>query len=201
MAARGRPRCFDRTCALEQAMEVFWEHGYEGASLADLTAAMGIASPSLYSAFGSKEALFRESVNHYLQTDGSGIWQALEQEPTARAAVSNLLHASAEAVTLPNKPTGCFLVLAIANCSPENAGIQIELRNRRVHLGDLLRLRLDRGIADGDLPPGTETRALSSFFMTVQQGMSLQARDGGTRADLLRVADFAMAAWPAPAAA
>ena len=196
MAARGRPRCFDRTSALERAMEVFWERGYEGASLSDLTAAMEIASPSLYAAFGSKEALFRESVTHYSQTDGSGLWQSLDSQPTAREAVASLLKASAEASTQPNKPTGCFLVLAMANCAPENAEVQNELRDRRNFLGDLVRLRLDRGVADGDLPPGTDTRALSAYFITVMQGMSLRARDGGTRAELLDVAGYAMAAWP-----
>jgi AcrR family transcriptional regulator len=196
MAARGRPRCFDRTCALEQAMEVFWERGYEGASVAELTAAMGIAAPSLYAAFSSKEELFRESVRHYLQTDGSGIWQSLDDEPSARLAVVNLLKAGAEAATMPNKPAGCFLVHAMANCSPENIEMQLELQERRVHLADLLRLRLDRGIADGDIRPGTDTRSLSAYFITVLQGMSMRARDGGSRTELMQAAEYALAAWP-----
>jgi AcrR family transcriptional regulator len=177
-------------------MEVFWERGYEGASLSELTSVMGIAAPSLYAAFGSKEELFRESVRHYLQTDGSGIWKALDEEPSTRKAIVTILRATAEASTLPNKPAGCFLVTALANCSPENVGMQAELRDRRIMLGDMLRLRLDRGIADGDLPAGTDTRALSAYIITVQQGLSMRARDGGSRAELMRTADLAMAAWP-----
>lgn len=200
MAARGRPRCFDRTAALQQAMEVFWARGYEGASIADLTAAMGIASPSLYAAFGSKEQLFREAVDHYVETDGSGCWRGFNDHPTARAAIAAVLEAGAEASTMPGKPSGCFIVLAAMTCSAENAELQRELSERRRSLCDVVRLQLERGIARGELAPGTDAQALTAFFITVLQGMSIRARDGGSREDLLAVARHAMAVWDGLAA-
>jgi AcrR family transcriptional regulator len=195
MAPRGRPRCFDRTVALQKAMEVFWEHGYEGASMAELTAAMGIASPSLYAAFGCKEQLFREAVEHYTATDGSGTWKALNDSESAREAIEELLKATAEAVTLPGRPAGCFIVLGATNCSPENEDVQKELSERRLSMCELIRLRLERGVAEGELPAGTDVRSLTSYVVSVQQGMSILARDDSSREQLLAVARHAMLAW------
>src|SRR5918996_4164529 len=110
MAERGRPRSFDRAAALRRAMEVFWAKGYDGASLSDLTAAMGINSPSLYAAFGSKEGLFREAVALYGATEGTEIWEALPQAPTAREAIERFLRASALSFTRPDRPAGCLVV-------------------------------------------------------------------------------------------
>ncbi|MBF6482277.1 TetR/AcrR family transcriptional regulator, partial [Nocardia cyriacigeorgica] len=112
MAERGRPRAFDRDVALRRAMEVFWEHGYEGASMTDLTSAMGINSPSLYAAFGGKEALFREAIELYGRTEGGLTARALREEPTARAAIEAMLRDNAVAYTAPDKPHGCMVVLA-----------------------------------------------------------------------------------------
>src|ERR671919_2398814 len=107
MAERGRPRSFERDTALRRAMEVFWAKGFDGASMADLTGAMGINSPSLYAAFGSKEDLFREAVALYGATEGTEIWSGLQEAPTARAAVERFLRVSAESFTRPGKPRGC----------------------------------------------------------------------------------------------
>jgi AcrR family transcriptional regulator len=195
MSPRGRPRSFDRTEALKRAMEVFWERGYEGSSLAELTAAMRINSPSLYAAFGSKRQLFDEAVAHYAATDGSTTWHAFASRPTARAAVEALLRSTAESVTQPGKPPGCLIVLAATNCAAENDAVRDDLSDRRRSLVEALRMRLERGIAEGDLPSGTDTRALATFFTTVLQGMSVQARDGATREDLMKALDHLMRAW------
>lgn len=189
MAPRGRPRRFDRTTALQRATELFWERGYEAASLADLTGVMGIASPSLYAAFGCKEELFRESVAHYCRTDGAWLATALAGQPTARAAILALLRAAAEAATIPGKPSGCLMALG----GPTLGSV-------RQAFGDRLRDRIETGLAAGELPAGPDPAALAGFVMTVLQGLSLQARDGATRATLLAIADVAIHAWDHAAA-
>lgn len=123
MSPRGRPRAFDREHALTQAMLVFWERGYEGASLTELTEAMGIKPPSLYAAFGDKEALFREAIEHYKSAYGQHTTRALTEEPTARAAVEALLRNNACTYVEPGHPKGCMVVLAATNCTPANAPV------------------------------------------------------------------------------
>lgn len=195
MAVRGRPRSFERDVALRRAMEVFWAKGYDGASLADLTAAMGINAPSLYAAFGSKEALFREAVALYGATEGTEIWTALPEAPTAREAIERFLYASAVSFTRPDRPAGCLVVLGALLASEANASVCRELRESRAGNVGALRERLERARAEGDLPASLDCEAVATFYATVQQGMSIQARDGASRATLLAVADCAMAAW------
>ncbi|XXT19405.1 TetR/AcrR family transcriptional regulator [Sorangium sp. So ce429] len=197
MAGRGRPRSFDRAAALRRAMEVFWERGYEGTSLSDLTAAMGINSPSLYAAFGCKESLFREAVSLYNEVEGAAVTRAMSEEPTARRAVEAMLRGNAEAYVSPGKPSGCMIVLAATLGTQESEAVRCHLAEvRRGALVELQR-RLDRGVAEGDVPAGTDTAALAAFYTTVLQGLSIQARDGASREALLAVVDCAMAAWDA----
>jgi AcrR family transcriptional regulator len=194
---RGRPRCFDRDEVLARAMGVFWEHGYEGSSMAMLTAAMGINSPSLYATFGSKERLFRESVALYGQRAGSRTHRALAEHPTARAAVAAMLADNIEEYTRPGQPHGCLVVLSAPVGAPDHADVREYVRALRDQVRADVRARLDRGVADGDLPAGTDTRALAAFYTTVLNGLSLQARDGRPRAELTAAADAALAAWDA----
>ncbi|QDQ13980.1 TetR/AcrR family transcriptional regulator [Streptomyces spectabilis] len=203
MATRGRPRSFDRQEALRRAMEVFWEQGYEATSMTDLTAAMGIASPSLYAAFGSKERLFQEAVALYSTTDGSAMARAFTEVPTARGAVEAVLRANARAYTDRDRPTGCMIVLAATNCSPGNAPVRDHLATWRRSGAEMMADRLRRGVDEGELPATTDTEAVAAFYTTIIQGMSVQARDGATRTDLNKTVDRAMAAWetvlaPAP---
>jgi AcrR family transcriptional regulator len=195
MAERGRPRSFDRNAALRRAMTVFWERGYEGVSLSDLTAAMGINAPSLYAAFGCKEALFREAVALYGANEGSIAERALREKKSAREAVEALLRGNAEAYADPKNPRGCMVVLAATNCTPENEDVRAHLSQCRRDAQKMLRRRLDLGVAAGDLPGGTDAAALAAFYTTVLNGLSIQARDGASRRQLHAIVDVAMAAW------
>lgn len=195
MSKRGRPRAFDRAAALRRAMEVFWERGYEGTSLGDLTAAMGINRPSLYAAFGCKEALFREAVELYGSAEGSATDRALREAPTARAAVEAMLRGNVDAYLDPKNPAGCMIVLAATLGTPESKGVRDHLAECRRSGQAALQRRLERGVAEGELPAGTETAALAAFYTTLLQGLSIQARDGASRETLNAVVDNAMAAW------
>ncbi|MBF6115679.1 TetR/AcrR family transcriptional regulator [Nocardia terpenica] len=199
MAERGRPRAFDRDRALRRAMEVFWEHGYEGASMGDLTAAMGINSPSLYAAFGCKEALFREAVDLYSRCEGSHTERALREQPTARASIEAMLRDNAVAYTAADTPHGCMVVLAGSTYTTRNTAIRDFLIEKRRQTTENVRHRLERGITDGDLPAHTDTAALARFYTTVLYGLSIQARDGATHPDLIASIDTALSAWPVPA--
>ncbi|MGV0581087.1 TetR/AcrR family transcriptional regulator [Mycolicibacterium elephantis] len=195
MASRGRPRTFDRTEALEHAMEVFWQHGYEGASMSDLTASMGINSPSLYAAFGSKEQLFREAVAHYDQTLGATAAAELRDRPTAQEAIAAVLRHHAAAFCDPDKPRGCMIVLAATTCTERTRSIHEHLAELRIATEDAFRARIERGIADGDVPAGTDAATVAAFYNTVNHGMAIQARDGADQTKIAAIAEAAIASW------
>ncbi|MBI3524745.1 MAG: TetR/AcrR family transcriptional regulator [Betaproteobacteria bacterium] len=195
MTQRGRPRSFDRAAALRRAMEVFWAQGYDGTSMSNLIAAMNVNSPSIYAAFGSKEALFREAVALYRETEGGRILSAMTTAPSTRAAIETMLRVSAEEYTRPGKPRGCLIVLGALHADDGNEVMRRELQVHRAESLTMLLQRLKRGVAEGELPNGPDWRAIATFYITVQQGMSIQARDGATRKALLAVADCAIAAW------
>ncbi|MFI5779672.1 TetR/AcrR family transcriptional regulator [Nocardia sp. NPDC051570] len=196
MADRGRPRAFDRALALRCAMEVFWEHGFAGASMSDLTAAMGINSPSLYAAFGGKEQLFREAVDLYRETDGGYTERALSEQPTARRSIEAMLRDNAAAYADDTTPRGCMVVLAGSTYTTRNTAIRDFLIEKRGHTTDSVRARLDRGVAAGELPADTDTAELADFYVTVLFGLSVKARDGAELPQLQRSIDRAMSAWP-----
>ncbi len=195
MAERGRPRSFDRAAALRRAMELFWTRGYEATSLSDLTAAMGISSPSLYAAFGCKEALFREAVALYGATEGVGALRLLDEAPTAQAAIEAMLRRSAQRFTRPGRPPGCLAVLGAINCSADNEAVQRHLAEWRAGVFKAIRRRFQRGVAEGELPARFDIEAAAAFYVTVQNGLSLQARDGASRQRLDAIVDCAMGAW------
>jgi AcrR family transcriptional regulator len=191
----GRPREFDIDEALDSALKVFWRKGYEGASLPDLTKAMGINRPSLYAAFGNKEALFRKAIDRYVEGHASHVREAL-RAPTARAVVQRLWSGSIDLITGSRNPRGCFLVQAALACGDEAEGVRREVARRRVRLEARLRERFERAVSEGDLPPGTNPADLARYVATVSHGIAVQAADGATRDQLNRVAETAMLAWP-----
>jgi AcrR family transcriptional regulator len=196
MAAIGRPREFDRGAALEAAMLAFWRKGFAATSMNDLCDAMGVRSPSLYAAFGSKEALYLEAIEHYVEIFGPPVWDKLAEGATARAGVETLLLAATE--SLPKSgtiPAGCMATLAAVS-DEWPAGIADVVRKIRVEMLGMLRSRLEAGVANGELPTTTDIEALSRFYLTVYQGMAVQARDGAATAELRGVVAAAMAAWP-----
>ncbi len=198
MTTLGRPRTFDREEALLRAMEVFWAHGYEGATLNDLQQAMGgITPPSFYAAFRSKEALFREAVELYSSTLGMPMMQALAERPTAREAIEALLLGAVVAFSKSGRPRGCFLVLGAINIAPANKSVQDYLRLLRGRRRKLIEQRLARGVEEGELPTSLDLKALASFYTTVIDGLAIQARDGASRESLKFSVRCAMAAWDA----
>ncbi|WP_062208539.1 TetR/AcrR family transcriptional regulator [Streptomyces sp. NBRC 109706] len=194
--SRGRPRSFDRDTALEQATHAFWEHGYEATSIADLTAAMGIGAPSLYAAFGDKRSLFEEVVAFYVERYGSFIGRALAEEPTARRGVARVLREAAVEYTRQGRPAGCLVVSAVTNYADSAREVAEELRVIRRGNFQAVRDRVRMDIAAGVLPATADAEGLARFTSAVIQGMSQQARDGATAAELAVVAEAALRAWP-----
>ncbi len=196
MAVIGRPRGFDRDAALEAAMFLFWRKGFAATSMNDLCDAMGVRSPSLYAAFGSKEALYLEAVEHYVRTQGPPVWDKLAEGATARAGIENLLIAGTE--SLPKSratPAGCMAMLAAVSDEWPTAIVRV-VKTVRLEMLGMLRSRLENAVARGELLASTDIDGLSRFYLSVFQGMAIQARDGATQAELRAVAAAAMAAWP-----
>lgn len=189
----GRPREFDREQALQQAMLAFWRRGYEGTSMSDLVAALGIASARIYAAFGSKEGLFREAVARYAARDGGFADLALRQESDVAAAIERMLCDAVMLYTRHDAPQGCMVVSAATNCSEQNDGVQEWLRAQRQERTQSVTERLRRGVADGQLRPDADAEALGDFYAAQLHGISVQARDGVPRERLLASVRVAMA--------
>ncbi len=189
--APGRPREFDREAALHAAMLVFWQHGYEGASLTDLTKAMGVSRPTLYATFGDKEALFREAVNAYTVLKDEGLRAALAQ-PTARGVAETMLQLTAGERTLP----GCLLVQGALVGSADSDCVRGELASIRRQDTALLTERFERAREEGDLPPHADPAALARYVGCLAYGMMVESAGGITPAELRGVVEVAMANWP-----
>jgi AcrR family transcriptional regulator len=193
--AVGRPRSFDADQALESALKVFWRKGYEGATLPDLTKAMGINRPSLYAAFGNKEALFRKVLDRYAEGPAAYDREALE-EPTARKVAERLLLGAVDLATDPKHPGGCLAVHGALACGDEAQCIRKELIARRIKREAALKRRFQRAKAEGDLPTTANPADLARYITTITQGLAIQAASGATRKELQRVAKTALRAWP-----
>ena len=191
----GRPLSFDRDAALEQAMLTFWRYGYETTSIVDLTTAMGVTAPSLYTAFGDKKRLFLEAAYRYAG-DPEVMARAIDGAPSAHDAAREMLNAAAVAYTGDTTPKGCLLASATASCSATSADVQNAIADIRRAVAERLRARVDRDTASGVLPPETDAAALVGLVMAVTQGMSTLARDGTPRSSLLAIVEAALQGWP-----
>ena len=189
--AIGRPRTFDRDTALDQAMEVFWRHGYEGATIAQLTEAMGINPPSLYAAFGSKEALLKAALDRYTARREAWMEEVLSA-PTAREVTARMLMGVAEKQTDPSNPPGCLLVQGGLACGSGSANVPFELAARRAQTEEQLRHRFERAKAEGDLAEAADPAALARYVSAVITGMSVMASYGADREALAQVAEVAI---------
>jgi AcrR family transcriptional regulator len=192
---RGRPREFDTEKALDAALLLFWRHGYEGTSLSALTEAMGINVPSLYAAFGNKEQLFKKVLDRYVQRPASYLPNSLK-EPTARAVVEKLFRGAIDMVMSPRHPDGCLLVQGALASGPMGESVTIELSRRRAGAEAALRGRLERAVAESDLPSDVDPVKLARYLITVLWGMSVQAAGGATRAQLREIGEMALRTWP-----
>jgi len=191
----GRPRAFDVDDALDRALKVFWRKGYEGASLPELTRAMGINRPSLYAAFGNKESLFRKAVARYIEGPAGYSREAL-QAPTARAVVERLLQGTVNLITDPRNPRGCLLVQGALACGESADSVRRALISRRAASIAALRERFERAQAEGDLPADADAENLARYVATILHGMAVQAASGASRQELLGVVKTALRAWP-----
>jgi len=195
IAHRGRPREFCVDNALAKALRVFWSKGYEGASLSDLTEAMGITRPSLYAAFGNKESLFRKALDLYEREKMDYVGKALAQ-PTARKVAEYLLRGSLENATSCDEPHGCLGVISSVTCGDEAQSIREEVLERGKVAKRALIERMERAKVEGDLPADTDVEGLTSFLFAIMQGISVQAGSGASREDLERLVGAGLMMWP-----
>ncbi len=182
---RGRPPAFDRETVLAAARDTFWKHGYDGSSIADLTAAMGITPQSLYAAFGSKAELYRETLEQYRRMPRPEPGNPFQDELDTVTAFERFLGNSARVFTAPEHPKGCMISTAVLNCAEENEPIAHHVASMRLQTLGVFAARIERGIAEGDMRPDADARSLARFLGAIVQGMSVQARDGATTEELL----------------
>ena len=194
-AIKGRPREFCLDEALAAALRVFWSKGYEGASMTELTEAMGITKPSLYAAFGNKEALFRKTLDLYEREKMAYVGQALAK-PTARAVAEHMLRGSVENQTSNCEPRGCLGVISSVACGAEAESIRANVHERSKVAKAALIERMERAKVEGDLPDHVDVEALTGFLYALMQGMAVQAGAGASRAELDRLVDTSMLMWP-----
>jgi AcrR family transcriptional regulator len=193
---RGRPREFDRDKALQDALLVFWRKGFHPTSIADLCEAVGVNTPSLYAAFGSKEDLYAEAVELYMKAAESLFWRYLKEGRTARTGMQTLLHATAkEMVSNESHPTGCFVTLALVDEDMPPAVSKIIRKSRRDWL-EVFRSHIKQAIAKGELTASTNVDSLSRFFQAIVQSIGIQAHDGATQTELEGMVETAMGVWP-----
>jgi AcrR family transcriptional regulator len=196
---RGRPRRFDSEKALEQVLGLFWEQGYLGTTYADICTRTGLGKPSLYAAFGNKEATFLASLSLYMDQYVRPGAAALEAEPDARKSLHDLLAATVDGLTAEGVPLGC-MVATNAACSDASDVPQVvaeAVRHAAAETPLAIAARLRRAAAEGDLAQGASIEALSAFFDALITGLSGMAKRGVQKQELMKAVGTAMSAWPA----
>ena len=195
IAVRGRPREFCLDAALASALRVFWSKGFEGTSLNDLTEAMGITRPSLYAAFGNKEALFRKALDLYEREKMAYVGRALSQ-PTARKVAETMLRGALDNVTSSDEPHGCLGVITSVSCGAEAESVRDEVLARGKVINKALIERFEQAKAEGDLPAHVDVEGLTNLLKAMLQGISVQAGAGATREELRKLVDTGLMLWP-----
>jgi AcrR family transcriptional regulator len=192
---KGRPREFDIDLALDTALQLFWQHGYEGVSIAMLAEAMKIKIPSLYAAFGNKESLFLKAVERYADHAGH-IYHESFKRKTAREVVEAILLGEVELVTQTDKPNGCMMVQGALVASPESENICRIMAEMRATAEKWMADRFRQAQKEGDLAQSVDADALACYIMTVNSGLAIQARSGVSKKQLLRAVELALRCWP-----
>ena len=192
---RGRPKCFNESKALETAMFLFWEYGYEATSISDLTRALNITAPSLYGTFGDKASLFEKCVDYYLQHEACPIGVLLQSGKTAKISIELFLYDNIKRLVQEHKPKGCMVVVATMNCSQENVALQTQLKERRYQTREKIYRRIVEGQKAGEISEDADLNHLTDFYCTILQGMTIQARDGASLEDLELIVKYAIKAW------
>lgn len=192
---RGRPPAFNHDDALEKAMQTFWMFGYEGTSMGALIEAMGMNKPSIYAAFGNKEALFNKALDQYVAGPSAFVKEAIA-EPTSYLVAKTFLTKAVALLTQHQHPRGCMIVQGALSCGPEAAMIQKKLIAYRANLEENFKKRFDLAKDNSDLPKDTNTAALAKYLATLHQGISVQGASGASKDALMEVIEFAMQNWP-----
>lgn len=193
--SRGRPRIFDLDEALEKALYIFWEKGYEGASLSEFTDALSINKPSLYAAFGNKEELFRKALSKYVSDHARFVKETMS-EPTAFKVAQSFLFKAADFLTSDCHPKGCLIVQAAISIGDDSNSIKDLLIQQRLNYEKLLSTRFEKALKDGDLTEDAKPKLLAKYLATLHQGMSIQATNGATKEQLLEITELALENWP-----
>lgn len=194
----GRHRQFGENEALNSALAVFWQKGYEGTSLDDLTRATGVARPGLYSAFGNKEQLFLRALDLY-EAKHMGFMSDALTEPTSRQVAERILNGSVLLQTQNSSHPGCLGINGALACSEDAENIRRELIQRRAANEEALRQRFEKAKREGDLDESQDCEALASYIMVLSLGMAIQAKAGATRDALKSTIKLAMTTWPSSA--
>ena len=192
---RGRPLAFNQEKALDAAMQLFWAHGYEGTSMAELTDALGINKPSIYAAFGNKEQLFRKALARYIAGPVAFVAE-VKNALTAHQVVEGFLKQAVEFFSDQTTPNGCLIVQAALTCGQSSNVIQQELIAYRKRFEEAFVARFELAKTQGDLPQDADANALAKYLATIHQGLSVQATSGATKQELLAVVEIALKNWP-----
>ena len=192
---RGRPLAFNQEVALDEALKVFWSHGYEGTSMAELTEALGINKPSIYAAFGNKEALFRKALARYTSGPVAFVKEAMK-EPTARQVAERFLLQAVDFFSDRSTPDGCMIVQSALTCGQSSSRVQQELIAYRKSFEASFNERFELAKSQGDLAANVNSKQLAKYIATIHQGMSVQATSGATREELSTIVEMALKSWP-----
>ena len=192
---RGRPKAFNEEQALEKAMLLFWENGYIGTSISDITKALGITAPSLYCSFGDKAALFNQCIDYYLANEACPIVPILKQAKTTKVAFELFLYDTAKRLVQPDKPMGCMLITTTLGNSKQIQEVQHNIQSKKESYKTLLLQRLQQGIENGDIAPNAPIHEILDFYLTILNGLSIEACDGADLETLNRIIHNAIKAW------